>query len=158
MTREEAISFLAELGRKIKNQNNRGTARPYYFVGIRKEKFVCHPEYNRSVDYYCKYDSEMTSEFKSTPDGYLEFEKLALEGGWVGTKEMAKERWEELEEVPIAFHEEDDNVFLTEEGFEKHVRLNAHNLPKDYRSYVKHAFRNPEMEGLVQAIITLSES
>jgi hypothetical protein len=45
-------------------------------------------------------------------------------------------------------------VFLTEEGYNEHMKLNSHNYRhwKSYQFYVLHAFRNPEMAGLIEAI------
>ncbi|GAG48516.1 unnamed protein product [marine sediment metagenome] len=42
---------------------------------------------------------------------------------------------------------DEDNIFFTEKGYKDHVESNGHNL-KNYCSFVKHAFRNPELVNL----------
>lgn len=44
-----------------------------------------------------------------------------------------------------------NNVFLTEKACEEHIRLNKHNL-KNPVSYVDHAYRNREMDRLINIL------
>jgi len=70
----------------------------------------------------------------------------------------AEEAFEDLEEFEEEEYYDEDNVFFTQEAYEEHVRLNGHNLGRrgEYHSYVKHAFRNPEMQKLFEAIAAVT--
>jgi hypothetical protein len=46
--------------------------------------------------------------------------------------------------------------FLTRAGYDQHVRLNRHNYRKEIRPYVRHAFRNPEIEQVIGWLIELA--
>jgi hypothetical protein len=48
-----------------------------------------------------------------------------------------------------------ENFFFTLEGYQEHVKLNGHNIARGcnkYDSYVEHAYRNPEIAGVLKAI------
>jgi len=44
------------------------------------------------------------------------------------------------------------NVFLTEKAAKRYIEGNAHNLPKGVYTYLDHAYRNPELMGILDAI------
>lgn len=118
------------------------------FLNQRVEEILCpaeppkHPPYGADSDELAAYDEDMAA--------YNHERRQALE--------KAEKEWEKLEEFEEEQYFTEENVFFTEEGYEDHVRLNGHNLGKrgrDYHSYVKHAFRNPELNNLFQAIALL---
>ncbi len=59
--------------------------------------------------------------------------------------------------IGMHFVETDENVFFTFKDYEEHIRLNSHNYQKVH-SYVKHAFRNPEMKSLLEAIMAFADT
>lgn len=183
------MEFLSKLVDQINNQDNRCTAMPYFYViktqkwRVAKEGYgtgetrTCRvdfdgdptPFYSKEefVAWYSDYYGKPT---QPTPlDEYEKTDPQAVESfnrEWQEYNrelallvERAERRWEDLEELEEEKYDEEDNVFLTEEGFKEHVRLNGHNLGRhgEYYSYVKHAFRNPEMENLLLAIAAVTD-
>lgn len=150
---KESVDFLRSLADKISTQDNLATAKPYFIV-IRKLRWrVAHGEYN---------SGETKNVWVDTADGdYREWESpkeyavnLIQECGFTA-KEARCAVWDNLEEFVMERYVEEENVFLTHEAYSEHLRLNGHNLGKrgeDYHSFLKHAFRNPEMSGLFKAI------
>lgn len=49
------------------------------------------------------------------------------------------------------------NIFFSEKACTEHMKANAHHYVGE-RSFVKHAWRNPEIENLFKAISSLSET
>lgn len=45
--------------------------------------------------------------------------------------------------------------FLTMGGYDRHMRMNAHNYRKKPRPFVHHGFRNPELENLLEAVAAI---
>lgn len=152
MTKTEAIHFLTELSGKIKAQNNRATATPYFYV-IHTEKWrVAHDDYHHGDT------KQVWVDVKSGEGTHYDSKEEAI----FDLMEKGHSREEvvnTLEEFTLEKYIEEENVFLTQEAYEDHVRLNGHNLCRggEYYSYVKHAFRNPEMTGLLNAIHALAE-
>lgn len=146
---EKTAAYLKQLADRMSTQNNRGTADPYYFV-IRCIKDRIVPEWSNDNLRYCL-DGEVFTEEEL--EGYCTENECDLE-----------ETKEKCLRGAIEEDEEYDNVFLTMEGYEEHMRLNKHNYRhyKRVDSYVKHAFRNPEMASLIDAIkelgVALKES
>jgi len=146
---EKTASFLSQLASRINTQNNHGTASPYYFV-VRGTKDKIVPEWsNDNLRYYI--DEQVFTEKEL--EEYCKENECDLEE----TKgKCLRGAYEEYDEY--------DNVFLTQEGYDEHIRLNGHNYRnyKNFGFYVKHAFRNPEMASLIEAIkeigTTLQES
>lgn len=188
MNREQGLEFLSKLVDKINNQDNRCTAMPYFYViktqkwRVAKEGYghgetrTCRvdfdgdptPFYSKEefVKWYLEHHNELTpptplDEFERTDPQAVECfsrEAADYDANLSAPTVKAEERWEELKEFEEEKYDEEDNVFLTEEGYKEHVRLNGHNLGRkgEYCSYVKHAFRNPEMENLLLAIAAVT--
>lgn len=156
MDREQGLKFLTELIDRINKQDNRGTANPYFYVIHTKKWRLAKDGYSNGESYQCKYDHEMCNEYKlSEEEKYIEY---CIEAGYSDTREEAKERWDDLETHEMEAYYDEDNIFLTEEGYNQHVELNSHNLGRrgEYYSYVKHAFRNPEMYEMLKAIAAVT--
>jgi quinol monooxygenase YgiN len=139
---DEAAAFLAKLAENIETQDARCTAAPYYFV-VRCIKEISAPEgstgetryYDRSGG--CSYtEEELRAQCKEDDEDFDDYVLSTCD----------KYDLQEIEEY--------ENVFLTYEGYKQHMALNGHNYRhfKAADSYVKHAFRNPEMKLLVEAV------
>lgn len=138
---DESAAFLIELNRRLKTQDNRATANPYYFT-VR-----CVSE-------------------TPVPDGFTDDIRYVVDGITPFTEESLKKYCEEneldfeqfkankCEKYCVRDSIEFKNFFFTEEGYNEHMELNGHNYSqyKEVNSYVDHAFRNPEIEQLLAAI------
>ena len=135
-TQEIIKNFLV----KMANQDNRGTAFPYFYV-IRTEVEVAAHEGNGKSRWY---DNENCQ----TYDTIEEFrESLAGEPG-----EYIDKRIEELSEFWVENKWEDRGMFLTETDAEEHLKANHYHYSHNAHTYVKHAFRAPEMEEFFKAL------
>ena len=137
---DKTAAFLTELVRRLDTQSNHGTADPYYYT-VRCTK-------DRAVPHGCG-DGEDHYHYDGTTFTEEELKNFCEEND--ENFETMKDRCDKfsMEEV-----NEYENVFLTEEGYNEHMKLNSHNYRhwKSYQFYVLHAFRNPEMTGLIEAV------
>jgi len=173
----ETYKFLKELNRRIETQNNRGTAKPYFLV-IRSERWrVAHDEFHNgetrkawvdfdgdpttfhskeeAIKWFCDYHRDLKDPGPNAdPDDITLFNEA--EGK---LKEQALKWFDNLDEYTEQLYYDEDNVFLTDEGYEEHMRLNGHNVKRGgpHHTYMKHAFRNPEMDGIFKAIKEIGE-
>jgi hypothetical protein len=176
VTQEEALKFLSDFMERYNSQDNRATATPYYYVIKCKRWRVCAEGYSNGETRRVRIseDGEETGTFRGyvreRMNSYKEdLRELTIDGMFGAPKErlramMAKRKeelekikgnWEELEEIELEAYWEDYNVFFTEEGYRQHIAQNKHNLP-EHHSYIYHAFRNPEIAGLLEAIGVVS--
>lgn len=149
MTKEQAIEWTKQFLAEIDTQDRRATGYPVLFLLQRKQKYVAHEEYNHQCEtiYY-----HHTFEGKDYPTRELAAQALK-EYGYEG-KDLEK-NIEEIEEFQMGHHWETENVFFTEKGVKRHYEINGHNLRRDHRDYVIHAFRNPEMRELFDVLRTI---
>lgn len=144
---DEAAEFLKSLSHRMKTQDNRCTADPYY-ITIQKivdrgvpsgcgEKSswyhydICESFDEESLKQYCEENDLDVDEFK-----------------------------DECTEYDVSEKEEYENFFLTYEGYEQHVKLNGHNIAREcnsFHNYVQYASRNPELEMLYKCIHEIAE-
>jgi hypothetical protein len=75
-----------------------------------------------------------------------------VENGW--TKEDAEKERKNIWRAEGEHYWDTEQAFLTKEGLNRHIEQNRHNL-RSPRDYVVHAFRNPEMKELYDAIRTI---
>lgn len=153
---EESYQFLKELACRIATQDNRATAKPYFFVVMKPRWHPCHEDYSGGGNdtKYVRLDRSVDDpdEYEDDADGKLKFAESYRERAEDPvTDEKINELWDNLEQVRMEERDEEDNAFLTFAAYEEHVRLNKHNLGK-HHSYLKHAYRNPEMDSLFKAI------
>ena len=147
---KKAHVFLHELATRIRDQDNRGTAKPYFLV-LRQEKWrPCHDHYSsgdtrrRRLDYKrgdpCAHNSK------------AEYTQWLKDHDYDLSEDEIEREWDEMEVVTEEQYFEEDNVFFTDAAYERHLELNGHNVREPRHSYLKHAFRNPEMAGLFEAL------
>ena len=123
---------IAALIREINAQDNRATASPYYFIVQSK----------RWVDTVHGGEKEVVA-----VDGHF----YTLDE-WIENDEGAtRKSWEA--EGPFWVREdwEDKGVFLTEKAALLFIRANSHHL-NEPRTYVKHFWRNSQMETVMRAL------
>ena len=143
---DEAVEFISHFVKELDTQDNRMTASPYFYV-VRGVKVLTAAD-DRGCDYmyYSPNDSESYTEEQVKEycvENELDFD----------------DHVEGLEKFNIQEVDEDENVFFTFEGYKRHIALNGHNYRhyERFNSYVKHAFRNPEIESLLKTIREIGE-
>jgi len=139
---EKSFEFLKRLIKEIDEQDNRCTADPYYYVIQEEKTLVCAPGCGDEMYYIHdgegRTKEELMENFDLISDG--EFDDFICSNG--------------VEEIEIEKKHDDatlSNVFFTEKACHKHIELNHYHFNKP-RSYVKHAWRNPEVESIFKAI------
>ena len=123
---------IAALIPEINPQNNRCTRSPYYFV-VQSKRWVdtAHDGEKKVIAY----------------DGHL----YTLEEWLALAPSHTEESWEEERPFQLRAEWEDKGVFLTETAAFKFIRANAHHL-NELRTYVKHFWRNSQMETVMRAL------
>jgi len=145
--RKSDFDFITDLANEIKNQDNRSTALPYYYV-VKCVNDVPAPEGNGQFTKYV----DMESGDYQTYDSREECKEQLIKDGCF--EDEAEATAKKLERLEFAESFQEENIFLTERGFNQHMELNGHNYRhhKKYYSYVKHAFRNPEIKRLLEIV------
>src|SRR5574343_133186 len=143
---DEMYDFLMELSKEINTQDNRATAKPYFFqIQTREEvaapegcgekawafdggKIQTQDEIDQVIfDYY---DPQYTMEEIKQMDEWDKFDMLR-DQGW--------------REVNFDYKDEYQNAFLTAKACKEHIERNHYHYHKPV-DYLQHAFRNPELE------------
>ena len=126
MTTEETIkAFLT----KMSTQNNRGTAFPIFYVIRSSVKCASYPG-NGEEHYYNEDYVEITEK----------------------EKDAAEERGETVNKMDEEMRWEEHGMFLTETDAEQNLKDNGHHYSKDAHTYVKHAYRAPELKAFLLAL------
>jgi hypothetical protein len=130
---KKSYEFLKSLATEIERQDNRATAKPYFFALRRDIVYPAADGYDN--DGYWYKDRHGNEPFSS-------MEEL-LENDPEHDLEL-------VEKIPYKSHQEVQNVFLTERGLLEHVRINRHNLGdmSEPKGFLYHAFRNEEFDNL----------
>jgi hypothetical protein len=147
MQREEAISVLSALIKRLDTQDERSTAQPWFHL-LRVKRRQCVPYGWRCGETFWR---EKNSDCDS-PVIKAETEE--------GARKILKDRYDldevgELEKYDSVEWWETVNVFLTEDGVRRHREINEHNLTErgdEVQDFMIHAFRNPEMAEVMRAI------
>lgn len=145
------FDFLKDLAEEMLKQDRRATADPYFFVVQGTRRYAAPSGYGDETSYY---DREGQEEYSSKDD----FKKKKMDEGW--SEDEIEKHWEEqVEKCDMHHVDEEENFFLTERGYKKHMELNGHNYRRlrDVQSYVKHAGRNPEVKKLFEIIKSFAE-
>lgn len=149
----ESLNAIKNIAHELKTQNNRATGKPYFLV-IRTQRWrVAHDEYAIGTTKTVRVDMEGDPR---------EFETFEEYNDWIQEtspdvipKKEVEAMWEKLPKFPLEEYYDEENVFFTDKGFEEHVRQNGHNLGKhgkEYHTYLKHAYRNPELAAVFKLI------
>lgn len=142
MTHDAALQVLRDLIHRIDTQDNRCTAKPFIHL-LQYRRRRCVPHCGGDGGWWGPEDDWEIARVKAAT------EEEALK--------ILKERFPhyefgELERYDAIEWWETVNVFLTQDGYERHVALNHHNFPGEHRDYLEHAYRNPELKEVLDAI------
>lgn len=152
MKAEESREFLRGLIKRMNEQDNRGTATPYFYV-VRRERWrLAHDEFQSGETRRIWVDFDGDPKTFRSKEEFVKWAKDNYDGE---PETDVDSKWRKLSEFKEEKYFEDENVFFTEDAYKEHERLNGHNLQRgcsDYYSYVKHAFRNPELVKMFEAI------
>lgn len=145
MDKEQAILWLKDFIREVDTQDNRATAHPIQFLFQRKQEYVAHEEYNHRTETIYRHPEMEHGSYNTRKEAVEWLREYGYEG------EGLEREINNIEEFKMGHYWETDQAFFTERGVKRHIELNGHNL-RNYRDYVVHSFRNPEMKELFQAI------
>ena len=158
---DEMYDFLMELSKEMNNQDNRCTAKPYFFQIQTMEK-VYVPEDCGTIEWHGNDQTIETEE---------EIKEVIFEyKNWDVNNDEHNGKYEELDDIKeiilqeagysrawYRYEEKYQNSFLTAKSCKEHIRRNHYhyNKPLDYLS---HAFRNQELEKIMEFISGLTHN
>ena len=158
MTQEDTVSVeipksLHEYMKKIvslmESQSNRSTAEPYYFTIMSEKRVTCSEDSDKYV-YQDPEDFEV--EYESLEEARKEYVEAERDIECI-------EVWlESLTRYYYQYIEETRGFFFTEEAIDTHMKQNRHHMGRKAHSYVKHAWRDPEMEMVYDLIKRVGRS
>lgn len=164
MTDEEKNKFLADFFKEIKTQDNRCTATPVLFQ-IRDKKRIWGVEEDHAdetVVMHCDGEHWVDREEEALIKEIVEREALDE----AGENELRNEELLQYELVERLTDKGDwfessyvdqweyipGQFYFTLKGAEAHLECNKHNYSDDVQIYVTHAFRNKEIENVLEAL------
>ena len=159
---DEMYNFLIELSKEMSTQDLRCTAMPYFFqvesdrmritaegCGIEAWHFdgnmlETDEEIRTAIFEYKEWDEDLEEDINKYEelDGG-EIEEILIEAGY--------------RKVNYEYENVYTNSFLTEKACKQHIKANSYhyNNPQDY---LTHAFRNPELEKVIEFILSLTDN
>ena len=141
-TKEDIKKFLQQM----KDQDNRSTAFPYFYV-IRTEKEVdCNVDNADETKVYWQGD---------TYDSMEEVEKYCQEAEY--SEEETRDALREATEYGVRKVWQKKGMFLTETDAENHLKRNHYHYSSNAHTYVDHAWRAPELEGFFKNLFEYFE-
>lgn len=162
---DEQYEFLMNLSKELNTQDNRGTAKPYFFQVRETKEVPAHKGSGEEILYHSDYEVELRTDddkfewIKENKHCFIgtEYENEAHE---VDNYTTVWELDSMLEELGfVKFNVENQhvyiNAFLTSKACDEHIRINKHNL-KEPVNFLSHAFRNPELEQLLNILSELT--
>lgn len=137
---------MIDFKKRIKENDNRCTAFPYLLLLQVKRTYVAHPEYHHNGE-------EVWVEQYSGDYVRAESKEALMEEIRQWYDEGEEIDWEKyrIEKFYEGYYWETINVFLTDEGYQEHLKINAHNLG-EHRTFGIHAFRNREMNEIYKML------
>ena len=131
--KDEIIKFLTE----IKEQDNRSTASPIYFV-IRTATYV-PTDKDYGYDKITYYDNDDCREWESKEAFEAEMTEEGLD------EEEIEHKFSKFSECAAKLIWEEKGMFLTETDAKHHLKANNYHYSQDAHLYVKHAWRAPDL-------------
>lgn len=155
MTEGEAVKIIGEFLKNMAGQDNRCTAAPYFYVIRTKVKRPTSSGCGDWIEYYDPEDPECT--FESYED-YVEKQKE-----WSEYNEMIEDDKEDFDlkmekmkyslgSIEYVNDWAEKGMFLTETDAKRHLEANHYHYSPDAHTYVKHAWRAPELKEFFQAL------
>lgn len=135
---------------KMKDQDNRSTAFPYFYV-IRSSKLII-TDSDYSYDEVKYYHSEYDDLTWDTEEDFIEYLRHDLSEAPYSEAYIELEV-SKLKKLYFIKTWEEHGLFLTEEDAENHLRSNNYHYSKDAHTYVKHAWRAPELENFLNNLM-----
>lgn len=132
MHRKIICDFLEEMG----SQDNRSTAFPFYFVIRTSVKNYTSEDYGDHVEYY---SNKTESSYETIDD----FRRICRESG--NTPDEIEEEVGRLHRNYYTWEWQEAGMFLTESDARLHLDSNPHHYSEDAHTYVKHAWRAPQL-------------
>jgi len=150
---DEMYEFLSNLSKEIKTQDNRGTAKPYFYQ-VQTDEQICVPE-DCGEEVWVNYDGRILRTGQDMKEAVFEY------NGWkIGNKEDEElyayiDRWDEEEflkkfgyrNINIGTRNVFSNCFITEKACRDYIERDKHNLNNPH-TYLFHAPKNNELEML----------
>jgi len=157
---DEMYEFLMNLSEELNTQNHRCTAMPYFFQIQTKEEVAAAEGCGIEAWYYDGSKIETDEDIRETIFEYKEWDNDSKEDNELYNNLDGGEIEELLEDmgfykINYELSDKYENAFLTEKACREHIRLNDYHYrePIDYLSF---AFRNPELEMVLQFLCELS--
>lgn len=159
MNKEQATEFVKSYIEKMNTQDCRGTASPYFYVIRTAEYFPSDSNYEYGRVTYIRHDdNEIYFSVDDEVDALDKF-RIHLADFYENDiyKTAGKEFLEELlsEEYYVCYEKKiwrEESLFFTESDAENHLRNNAHHYSWDAHTYVKYAWRAPELEEFLKSV------
>jgi len=172
---DEMYDSLVEISTLIKTQDNRCTASPYFFQvqtskevptceGCGEEIWVdndgCELRNEKEIREYISekiFENDESMLELTDEEALIKTEEIVDKMDSYDLYEYLENRkydnWRKVNVTEIYQYE---NVFFTEKACREHIRINGHNLNKP-RTYINYAFRNPEMELIINFLHGLTK-
>lgn len=155
----EDLEFLTKLADELRTQDRGTTARPVLFQVLeRRREWGMDPAYTDDVGLLIGDDEPdecvtveeakyfLLNVYEVEPDGLTNVRSLK------DVEDYCDHNGIPVHRTGFRDTETLSNAFLTRSGFERHMELNRHNYRKGASSYIAHAFRNPEMQRLLEIV------
>lgn len=130
------LTFLKDIGEKLKTQNGRITSHPVFEVRVKKQ-LISAEGYSDDVVFVNNDGDEVDSKYVKEND----------DGNFMYTDPDDEEHVVEVSEWHVQYVDEVVMTFLTEAAADRYVRENRHNMLDPF-TYVTSAYRNHEIVGL----------
>lgn len=148
--KQETYDFLKNIMHEIETQDNRSTRLPILYViketireyGIEEDYRTDGFEWEKDGESYTW--DEIEDEINKEQQYNFMFDISSIDEDNVKEYGFEKVFYRNVERYS-------DNFFFTEKAAKEHIRINGHNLTKP-QDYVIHAFRNDEIESVIEAI------
>lgn len=143
-----------ELKKRLSENDNRCTARPYALLLRSKVPYTANPEYESGR---MEWVEHRTGDYLRFPTKKAAIEHFIEEyQDYHGTNDGVNNddaivKYYNIKCHVMGTHFVTENVFLTDAGYEDHKRCNGHNLG-DHDTYGIHLKRNSEMESLLALV------
>lgn len=152
---DELYEKLVEISNGLNTQDHRSTAMPYFFQIMTKQKQPVPDGFGDHIVWVGDGTGLETDE---------EIYEFLSEARGEEIEEIKKLSWSKIEDIleeqgfkkfDYEYREEYQNAFFTEKACREHIKANAHHY-NDGVDYISHAFRNPEMETVLEFLCGLT--
>lgn len=148
---KKTFNFLKALHKELVTQDNRGTANPRYYV-VEEETLIGGFELDSTIDGYRWSSSNLDSNYFYTKEEACREENIAPSSPY-WQENLYSKGWELTGIRNLKVH---SNVFLTEKAILHYMEVNRHNLTNP-TMFLMYADKNPELLGLIEAIMEIGD-